>query len=57
MNKALLTKKRMGKGRNAFDSVLDELKVLARLEHPNIIFLHEIINDPKKDKIILVTQW
>jgi serine/threonine protein kinase len=57
MNKALLMKKRTGKGKNAFDCVLEELKVLQRLQHPNIIWLHEIIDDPKKDKIFLVTEW
>lgn len=50
-------KKRTGKGKNALDCVLEELKVLQRLQHPNIIWLHEIINDPKKDKIFLVTEW
>jgi serine/threonine protein kinase len=39
------------------DSVIDELKILKRLEHPNIIWLQEIINDPKKDKFYLVTEW
>jgi len=57
MNKTLLMKKRIGKGKNAFDCVIAELKVLQRLQHPNIIWLHEIIDDPKKDKIFLVTEW
>ena len=35
----------------------EELRVLSRLEHPNIIYLHEIIDDQKKDHIYLVTQW
>jgi serine/threonine protein kinase len=56
MNKALLMKKRIGNG-NAFDCVLAELKVLQRLQHPNIIWLHEVIDDPKKDMIFLVTEW
>jgi serine/threonine protein kinase len=57
MNKALLMKKRTGNGKNAFDRVLAELRVLKRLKHPNILWLHEIIDDPKKDKIFLVTEW
>lgn len=57
MNKAVLMKKQAGKGKNAYDCVLEELKVLQRLQHPNIIWLHEVINDPKKDKIYLVTEW
>ena len=35
--------------------VIEELKVLQRLQHPNIIYLHEIIDDPKKDYIYLIT--
>ena len=57
MDKELLKKKQAGPGKNAFDCVLKELEVMQRLEHPNIIFLHEIINDPKKSKIYLVTEW
>jgi serine/threonine-protein kinase ULK/ATG1 len=57
MNKALLMKKRIGKDKNAYDCVIAELEVLKRLQHPNIIWLHEIIDDPKKDKIYLVTEW
>ena len=35
----------------------DELKIMKRLQHPNIIWLHEVINDPLKDKMYLVTEW
>ena len=35
----------------------EELKILERLEHPNIIWLHEIIDDPKRDNIYLVTEY
>jgi serine/threonine protein kinase len=56
MNKALLMKKKVGKGKNGYDCVVEELKVLQMLEHPNVIWLHEIIDDPKKDKIYLVTE-
>ena len=51
MNKKELKKK------NAYHNVIEELKVLQRLEHPNIIYLHEIIDDQKKDEIYLVTEY
>lgn len=57
MDKDHLMRKQAGQGKNAYDCVMEELKVLQRLEHPNIIWLHEIINDPKKSKIYLVTEW
>ena len=49
--------KSAGGGKSAYDCVLDELLVLQRLEHPNIIWLHEIIDDKKKDHIYLVTEY
>jgi non-specific serine/threonine protein kinase len=57
MNKKQLKSKIVGKGQNAYMNVLEELKVLQRLEHPNIIYLHEIIDDPSKDHIHLITQY
>jgi hypothetical protein len=54
MNKKALEKKKTGNGKNALDCVVEELKVLKSLEHPNIIWLIEIIDDPKKDHIYLV---
>lgn len=42
---------------SALDCVVEELKVLKSMEHPNIIWLHEIIDDPKKDSIYLVQEW
>jgi hypothetical protein len=46
MNKKDLKSKMTAKGSNAYMCVIEELKVLQRLEHPNIIYLHEIIDDP-----------
>jgi serine/threonine protein kinase len=57
MNKVELKKKTVGRGQNAYMYVIEELKVLQRLQHPNIIYLHEIIDDPKKDYIYLITQY
>ena len=57
MDKALLKKQKAGRNKFAIDCVIEELKVLQRLEHPNVLWLHEIIDDPKKDKLYLVTEW
>lgn len=57
MNKKWLQKKSCGQGRNAYDCVKEELIVLKSLEHPNIIWLYEIIDDIKKDHIYLVQEW
>ena len=37
--------------------VIEELKVLKMLNHPNVIWLNEVIDDPKKDKLYVVTEW
>jgi serine/threonine protein kinase len=57
MNKKALKQKKCPNGKTAYDCVKEELKVLAKLEHPNIIWLHEVIDDSRKDHIYLVTEW
>jgi serine/threonine protein kinase len=37
-----------------FSSYLAELEALKKLDHPNIIVLHEIIDDPNEPNIYLV---
>ena len=46
MDKDKLSKRKTGKDKFAIDYVIEELKILKNLEHPNILWLHEIINDP-----------
>ena len=48
---------RQPSGKTGYDCVLEEMQVLQRLEHPNIMWLHEIIDDPKKKEIYLVTEF
>lgn len=57
MNRKNLQRKPLSNGRSAYDCVKEELKILERLEHPNIIWLHEIIDDPKRDHIYLITEY
>ena len=57
MNRKVLKKKVFGNGKNAYDLVKEELKVLERLAHPNIIWLHEIIDNPMRDHLYLVTEY
>jgi len=57
MNKKDLSKKSLGNNLSAYDCVKEELKVLKTLDHPNVIWLHEIIDDPKRDHIYLVTEY
>ena len=34
-----------------------DVKILQRLEHPNIIWLHELIDDPTNDNLYIVTEF
>ena len=47
----------MTKGKTAYDFMLQELKILQKLEHPNILWLQEIIDSPLKDNLYLVTEF
>ena len=57
MSKSTLKRKNQGVNKTAYDCVVEELKVLQRLQHPNIIWLYEIIDDPKQDSLFLVTEY
>jgi serine/threonine protein kinase len=59
MNKSVLMGRKFGNsGRTAYDAVLEELKLLKQLEHTNLIWLHEIIDDPSKGgDIHIVTDY
>ena len=36
---------------------MQELEILQTLDHPNILWLHEIIDSPKKDHLYFVTEF
>ena len=57
MNKDNLLKMKQLSGKTAYDCVHEEMKVLQRLDHPNIMWLYEIIDDPNKKELYLVTEF
>ena len=51
----MLLKKSFGVGKTAYDAVKEELKVLQSLDHPNVLWLHEIIDEPGSTKNMYLT--
>lgn len=43
--------------RTAYDAVIKEIGILKLLNNPNVIKLHEIIDDPDCEKLYLVMEW
>uniref|UniRef100_A0A7S1PF91 Protein kinase domain-containing protein n=1 Tax=Percolomonas cosmopolitus TaxID=63605 RepID=A0A7S1PF91_9EUKA len=56
MNKSLLGRVRQQGGGNALENVQQEVAILKRLRHPNIVRLFEVIDDPQNDKLFLVME-
>ena len=40
--------------RNALEDVLREIAIMKKLNHPNVIKLHEVIHDDSKDKLYII---
>jgi serine/threonine protein kinase len=57
MNKKDSTKKKVGNGQTLYDLINEEIKILKTLNHPNVVWLHEIIDDPSDGNIYIVTEY
>ena len=57
MNKKDSKKKKAGNGQTLYDLINEELKILKTLNHPNVVWLHEVIDDPSDGNIYIVTEY
>ena len=57
MDKKKLKKKFMGIGKSAYTNVEHEIAILTKLDHPNVVALYEVIDDPEWHKIYLVQDY
>jgi serine/threonine protein kinase len=57
MKKSRLKRIMIGRGKAAYSQVEAEIAILKKLNHPNIVKLYEIIDDPKHDKLYLITEY
>ena len=51
---------RPGKISDAFQEVLVEIAIMKKLNHPNVIKLYEVLDDPQNDKLymgMIVILW
>eukprot|EP01062_Namystynia_karyoxenos_P062908 TRINITY_DN55762_c0_g1_i1.p1 TRINITY_DN55762_c0_g1~~TRINITY_DN55762_c0_g1_i1.p1 ORF type:complete len:1039 (+),score=290.03 TRINITY_DN55762_c0_g1_i1:109-3225(+) len=58
MRKSMLSRVHKGQdmasGASALDDALREVAIMKRLKHPNVIGLHEVIDDPECDKMYVI---
>ena len=57
MNKLNLRRKTISKDKSAFTSILTEMAIMKKLDHPSILKLFEIIDDPNEKKMYLITEF
>ncbi|KAJ9466603.1 Serine/threonine-protein kinase GRIK1 [Diplonema papillatum] len=59
MNKKLLAKTRKGfdSDKTRLDDLYYEIAVMKQFRHPNIVTLHEVINDPACNKVYLIMDY
>lgn len=54
VDRKILRKKTLGK---SDEEVLREVAVMKRLTHQNVVRLHEVIDDPKRDKFYMLQEY
>lgn len=52
-SKSLLKKRRLGQQSDKFAALQNEIAIMKRLRHPNVIQLHEVIDDPMRDELFV----
>ena len=59
MNKKRLRRKTIGPGMassNEYDNVKQEMAIMKKLDHPYVLKLYEIIDDPENQKLYLIIE-
>lgn len=56
LRKSLLKRKRIGQFGNALQGVQREIAIWKKLDHPNVVSLHEVLDDEALDKLYLISE-
>jgi serine/threonine protein kinase len=56
LSRSILRRKRVGRFGTAYDSVMGEIAVMKQLNHPNVVRLFEVIDDPDEDLLFMVME-
>ena len=58
INKSTLARQKKGdEGKTRLDDVYYEIAVMKKFRHPNVVSLHEVINDPSSQKVYLLLDY
>ena len=57
MNKLRLRRKTISMAENAYDGVQSEIAIMKKLNHPYILKLYEVIDDPTERRLFLITDY
>lgn len=56
MDKVKLQRKVISKTQSALDNIKQEMAIMKKLDHPYLVKLFEVIDDPQEKKIYLITE-
>lgn len=56
-NKFKLKKKLLTRFKSVYTLLEQELAILKKMDHPNIVTLYEVIDDPDNDKLYLIMEF
>ena len=57
LSKRRLKKIFIGKNRTAMNDVMQEIAVMKKLDHENVVKLYEVLDDPSVDKLYIVMEY
>lgn len=57
MSKKKLKRIFVGKNRTALQDVMQEIAIMKKLDHENVVKLHEVLDDPQCDKLYIIMEY